>query len=203
MSQGTAFFVRPDGVLLTALHVVDGARAVSVACPGREPVAATLGNGARGRDLVALKTSLAAPAYLSLRDTKSLLPGDPVFTVGFAPAATAAAAAPRFSDGSLAAVSGPDAETAFLQMTIPIQPGGSGGPVVATDGSVVGVVSSGAAIILLLREPGIFPQNVSWAIKADFASPLFEQPPGLPPARTRGEAIERATKAACRVLVTR
>ena len=202
MSQGTAFFVRPDGILLTALHVVDGARAVAVACPGREPAPATLGSGVRGRDLVALKTSLTAPAYLSLAETRSLLPGDFVFTVGFATGATADTA-PRFSDGSLTAVSGPDAETAFLQMTIPVQPGSSGGPVVAADGSVVGVVSSGAAIILLLREPGIFPQNVSWAIKADFARPLFEQPPALPAARTRSEAIDRATRSACRVLVTR
>ena len=203
MSQGTAFFVRPDGLLLTALHVVDGARSVAVACPGREPAAATLGNGVRGQDLVALKTSLVAPAYLTLRDTRELLPGDPIFTVGFPGVSTADAAAPKFSDGSVSAVTGPDAETAFLQMTIPVRPGNSGGPVVGADGSAVGVVSSGAAIILLLREPGIFPQNVSWAIKADLGRPLFAQPPALPAARSRSEAIDRATRSACRVLVTR
>ena len=202
VSQGTAFFVRPDGVLLTALHVVDGARSVSVACPGREPVPAILASGTRNRDLVALKTSLSAPAYLTLHGARALLPGDPVFTVGF-PTGTTAEAAPRFSDGSLNAVSGPDTETAFLQMTMPLQPGNAGGPVVAADGSAVGVVSSGAAIILLLREPGIFPQGVSWGIKADFAQPLFEAPPAMPAARTWGEAVERATRSACRVLVTR
>jgi S1-C subfamily serine protease len=202
MSHGTAFFVRPDGLLLTALHVVDGARSIAVACPGREPAAATLGNGVRGQDLVALKTSLVAPAYLTLRDTRALLPGDPIFTVGF-PGVTTGDATPKFFDGSVSAVTGPDAETAFLQMTIPVQAGNSGGPVIAADGTAVGVVSSGAAIILLLREPGIFPQNVSWAIKADFGRPLFEQPPALPAAKSRTEAIDRATKSACRVLVTR
>jgi S1-C subfamily serine protease len=202
VSQGTAFFVRPDGVLLTALHIVDGARSVSVACPGREPVPAILASGTRNRDLVALRTSLSAPAYLTLHGARALLPGDPVFTVGF-PTGTTAEAAPRFSDGSLNAVTGPDTETAFLQMTMPLQPGNAGGPVVAADGSAVGVVSSGAAIILLLREPGIFPQGVSWGIKADFAQPLFEAPPALPAARTWGEAVERATRSACRVLVTR
>jgi serine protease Do len=202
MSEGTAFFVRPDGVLLTALHVVDGARSVSVACPGREPAPATLANGARASDLAALKTSLTAPAYLTLQGTRALLPGDPVFTVGF-PTPTTAEAAPRFFDGSLSAVTGPDTETAYLQMTMALQPGNAGGPVVAADGSAVGVVSSGAAIILLLREPGIFPQGVSWAIKADLAQPLFQAPPALPAARTRGEAVERATRSACRVLVTR
>src|SRR5262247_1387584 len=202
VSQGTAFFVRPDGILLTALHIVDGARSVSVACPGREPAPASLASGARASDLAALKTSLTAPAYLTLQGTRALLPGDPVFTVGF-PTATTAEAAPRFSDGSLSAVSGPDTETAFLQMTMPLQPGNAGGPVVAVDGSAVGVVSSGAAVILLLREPGIFPQGVSWAVKADLAQPLFQAPPTLPVARTRGEAVERATRSACRVLVTR
>jgi S1-C subfamily serine protease len=202
LSQGTAFFVRPDGLLLTALHVVEGARSIAVACPGREPTSATLGNSARGRDLVVLKTALAAPAYLSLRDTRSLLPGDLIFTVGF-PAAGPPATAPRFAGGSVSAVSGPDAETAFLQMTVPVQPGDSGAPVVTADGSVVGVVSSSAAIILLLREPGIFPQNVTWAVKADLGRPLFEQPPAAPAAKNRGEAIERATRAACRVQATR
>src|SRR5947207_7855700 len=103
LAQGTAFFVRPDGVLLTALHVVEGARSIAVACPGREPASATLGNSARGRDLVVLKTALAAPAYLSLRDTRSLLPGDPIFTVGF-PAAGTRDAAARFAGGAVSAV---------------------------------------------------------------------------------------------------
>src|SRR5262249_22257645 len=157
-SQGTAFFVRPDGLLLTALHVVDGARSVSVACPGRDPVAATLAGGTRGRDLATLKTSPTATAYLTLRDAPGLLPGDPVLTMG-SPNATASDPAPRFSDGSLSAVTGPDTETSYLQMAMTLQPGSEGGPVVATDGAAVGVVSSGAAIILLLREPGIFPQG--------------------------------------------
>ena len=194
--------MRPDGLLLTALHVVDGARSVSVTCPGREPVTATLAGGTRARDLATLKTPLTTPAYLSLRDARALLPGDPVFTMGF-PNATASDPAPRFTDGSVSAVTGPDTETSYLQMTMALQPGSEGGPVVGADGTAVGVVSSGAAIILLLREPGIFPQGVSWAIKSDLAIPLFEQPPALPATRTRSEAIERAGRSTCRMLVTR
>ena len=201
-SQATGFLVRPDGLLLTALHVVDGARSVAITCPGREPVPATLAGGARDRDLATLKTSLTSAAYLSLRDARALLPGDPVFTMGYLNA-TASDPAPRFSDGSLHAVTGPGTETGFLQMTMALEPGNEGGPVVAADGSAVGVVSSGGAIILLLREPGIFPQGVSWAIKSDLAIPLFQQPPTLPVTRTRSEAIERAGRATCRIVVTR
>jgi S1-C subfamily serine protease len=196
---GTAFFVRPDGVLITALHLVEGARSIVVRCPGREPASATISNSARAQDLAVLKTSLAAPAYLNMREARAVELGDPIFTVGF----PAAGAASRLSDGAVSAVSGPDAETAFLQMTVPVQPGNSGGPVVTGDGSVVGVVSSITAIIPLLRAPSILPQNVSWAVKADFGRPLFAQPPALPSPKNRTEAIDRATQAACQVMATR
>ena len=104
-SLGTAFFVRPDGVLLTALHLVEGARSILVRCPGREPAAATISNSARGQDLAVLKTSLAAPAYLNMREARGVELGDPIFAVGF-PAAGAAAAASRLSDRAVSAVSG-------------------------------------------------------------------------------------------------
>jgi S1-C subfamily serine protease len=202
VSQGTAFFVRPDGVLLTALHVVDGARAITVACPGRDPVSATLSDRAAPVDLAVLKTSLAAATYLSIRDARSVQLGEAIFSVGF-PAAGTPGVASKVADGSVLAVSGPDTETAFLQMTVPVQPGNLGGPVVAADGSVVGVVSSSAAIIPLMNGPAILPQNVNWAIKADQARPLFQPPPAPPSASGRSEAIERATRAACQVQATK
>ncbi len=202
VSQGTAFFVRPDGVLLTALHVVDGARTIMVACPGRDPASATLSDRAAALDLAVLKTSLAAATYLSIRDARSVQLGEAIFSVGF-PAAGTPGVASKVADGSVLAVSGPDTETAFLQMTVPVQPGNLGGPVVAADGSVVGVVSSSAAIIPLMNGPAILPQNVNWAIKADQARPLFQQPPASPSSKSRSEAIERATRAACQVLATK
>src|SRR5437660_678664 len=170
--------------------------------PGRVAATATISNSARGQDLAVLKTSLAAPAYLNMREARGVELGDPIFTVGF-PAAGAAAAASRLSDGAVSAVSGPDAEMAFLQMTVPVQPGNSGGPVVTGDGSVVGVVSSITAIIPLLRAPSILPQNVSWAVKADFGRPLFPPPPAMPSPKSRQEAIDRVTQAACQVMATR
>ena len=202
VQQGTAFFVRPDGVLLTAFHIVDGARSIAVRCPGREPIAATLGSAARTRDLAVLKTSLTAVPYLSLREARSLMAGDSIFTVGFT-ASAQNGVRPTFADGLVHAGAGPAAENAYLQLTVPARPSDAGGPVVTADGSVVGVLSTGAAVILLLTEPGIMPQNVSWAIKADLGRPLFEQPPVMPSLRSRPEAVDRATKAVCQVLATK
>jgi S1-C subfamily serine protease len=36
--SGTAFIVRPDGLLVTAFHVVRGADAIAIACPGKDPI---------------------------------------------------------------------------------------------------------------------------------------------------------------------
>jgi S1-C subfamily serine protease len=86
-------------------------------------------------------------------------------------------------------------------MSIPVQPGNSGGPVVASDGSVVGVVTATEAVAAFLQATGTLPQNINWAVKAEYAKPMFDQPPAPKPmAKSRSEAIQRATQASCLVL---
>jgi len=199
ISQGTGFLVRPDGVVLTAFHVVEGAKSIAVRCLGREAVLATLGDTARSVDLAVLRTSLAATPYLSVRDARSVKPGEAVFTIGF-PAAILLGPEPKFTDGAISALSGPGRESSLMQITVPIQPGNSGGPVVAGDGSVVGVVTATEAILAFVQVTGTLPQNINWAVKAEYARPLFDQPVPRPPAKTRSEAIQRATQASCLVL---
>ena len=42
--------------------------------------------------------------------------------------------------------------------------------------------------------------DINWAVKAEYARPLFDQPAPRPPAKSRSEAIQRATQASCLVL---
>jgi S1-C subfamily serine protease len=84
-------------------------------------------------------------------------------------------------------------------MTVPIQPGNSGGAVVSNDGRVVGVVISQAAVEAFLTEAGTLPQSINWAVKADYAIPLFTPPPGEVQLKTRREAIDNAVRATCMV----
>jgi S1-C subfamily serine protease len=199
VTQGTGFLVRPDGSILTALHVVDGSKAIAVKCEGFPAVSATLGDTARSVDLAVLRTSLTGAPYLSIRDARSVRLGDSVFTIGF-PAAVLLGAEPKFTDGSISAMSGPGKEAVLMQITVPVQPGNSGGPVVATDGSVVGVVTATEAVLTFLQVTGTLPQNINWAVKAEYAKPMFDQPIPRPSAKSRGEAIQRATQASCIVL---
>jgi len=55
-AQGTGFLVRPDGLILTAWHVVKDARRIGVQCEGRERVFATLAERSPALDLALLQT---------------------------------------------------------------------------------------------------------------------------------------------------
>lgn len=60
-------------------------------------------------------------------------------------------------------------------------------------------MTSSAAIIPFLKATGALPQNVSWAVKAEYAVPLFDRPARLNSTADRGAAVERAKRATCLV----
>jgi len=200
--QGTAVLARPDGTLLTAAHVVDRGKYIVVHCPGRKEAVATTESIARNLDLAIIKTTLTSTAYLSLAPARSARMGEQLFTIGF-PLSFYLGTEAKLTEGTLSALSGPGGETSLIQVTVPIQLGNSGGPVVNGQGQIVGIVSAVINTLPILIATGAAPQNVSWAVKADYARPLFEQPAARPAAASRAEALERARGATCRVEVDR
>ncbi len=195
---GTGFVVKPDGVLLTAWHLLQDAQTITVTCPDQAPQSAIPGKTSRIDDLAVIQIPLSGLPYLSLAEAGSLRVGDPVFTIGF-PVADLLGPDAKFTDGSVSALSGHGGESALIQMTVPIQPGNSGGPVLTYEGEVVGVVTSSAAVRAFLAVTGTLPQNLNWAVKAENALPLFEQPPAQPPAHSRRAAIDRGLRATCMI----
>jgi S1-C subfamily serine protease len=142
------------------------------------------------------------PHYLELAPARSVRPGDPVFTVGF-PMIGLLGPEPKFTDGSVSALSGLRGEASLVQITVPVQPGNSGGPLLNNLGQVVGIVTSSAAIPSFLEKAGTLPQNVNWAVKSEYARPLYESVPGEGPSGGRAVAIDRAMKATCMVEASR
>ena len=59
---------------------------------------------------------------------------------------------------------------------MPVQPGNSGGPLLTEDGKVVGIITSTAAFQFFVRYTGSLPQNINWAVKADYAQLMFDKP---------------------------
>lgn len=201
--QGTGFLVRSDGLVLTAYHVVEEGSTIKVRCQGYDLVSAKLGEHSRTMDLAVLHTGLTATPYLPAADPRSVRPGDPVFSMGF-PSASYLGTEPKYSNGAISSLTGRGREATLMLVSVPTQPGGSGSPLLAMDGAVVGVVTAGTSEEAFMRDSGALPQNLNWAVKMDYATPLYDPPSGPDShgaARTPREAAEQAARAVCIVLV--
>jgi S1-C subfamily serine protease len=147
-------------------------------------------------DLALLKASVPLADYAPLGDSKSVEVGQRVWTLGF-PVVDFLGIEPKFSDGSVSSLSGIEDAPQVFQVTVPVQPGNSGGPLVTEDGFVVGVVVSRAAELPFFRATGALPQGVNFAVKVDPARGLFVKPADLPKAASRSAAVARIKSAIC------
>ena len=201
ISAGTCFSVAPDGLILTAYHLVKEADTITVRFENGAELTAVSEQVSANNDLALLRVSRPTSIYLSLSPLPNPKLGEPVFTLGF-PVPSVLGAEPKFTEGTVSALSGPGNESTFLQVSVPVQPGNSGGPLVNHRGVVVGVITATAAILPFLQKTGSLPQNVNFTVKAGYASLLFTPPPALPPATDRDDAIRRVRGALCMVKST-
>ncbi len=199
--SGTCFAVAPDGAILTAHHVVDRANKITVQFVGSDAIPAHLERDDPEHDLALLRVARPTPHWLPLAPPHSARLGEAVFTLGF-PVTDMLGEDPKYTDGAISSLSGLEGRVSELQISVPIQPGSSGGPLVDPDGRVVGIVTSMAENDEFKRESGTMPQNVNWAVKSELAELLFEPPPprSAPP-RGRDAVVERVRRAVCLVEV--
>jgi len=134
LAMGSGFVIE-DGIVATNLHVIAGAsRGYAKLAEQKEKfnISGTVAvDVARDIALLAVE-DIKAPA-LSIGDSKQLAVGDEVYAVGN----------PRglegtFSAGIISSIR-KVGEDSLLQITAPISPGSSGGPVVDNKGEVIGV----------------------------------------------------------------
>ena len=123
--------------------------------------------------------------------------------MGF-PSASYLGTEPKYSSGAISSLSGRGREATLMLISVPTQPGGSGSPLLTMDGAVIGVVTAGTREEEFMRDTGALPQNLNWAVKMEYATPLYD-PPGGPEhpavAQTPRQVAEQAVRAVCIVLV--
>ena len=198
LSIGTGFLADEGGTVITSNHIIDGAGKITVRCGQKTPSEAIVVATSRTTDIAILRLKTPNKNYLSLAPAKSAGAGTPIFTVGF-PVSDILGSEPKLTDGVISSMTGIGGEHTFMQISVPIQPGNSGGPIVDDQGQVLGIVAASVAIEPFLSSTGTLPQNVNWAVKSEYAAAMFDAPPPLPPTRSRQEAISRAIKATCSV----
>jgi len=162
-SSGTGFFVTTSGYIVTNYHVVKDAREiyVDIISNGKSStLKALIIKTDKENDLALIKIQLpnninfnAIPYCIN---SKSIEVGSSVFTLGYPYALSYLGKEIKFSDGKISSKSGYNNNINHYQVTVPVQPGNSGGPMFDLHGNVVGVINSKFEI----------GDNVSYAIKS-------------------------------------
>ena len=164
IALGSGFFVDRD-IVATNFHVVDGAAAGFAKVPGattKLDIKGTIGVDPL-HDLALLQLDASSVAPLPVASELSVNIGDPVYAIGSPKGLEG-----TFSQGMVSSVRDVGSDR-LLQITTPISPGSSGGPVLDQSGTVVGV--SFASI-----EKG---QNLNFAIPSNYLATLRDSKHGL------------------------
>jgi S1-C subfamily serine protease len=113
---------------------------------------------------MALLVSSDKPRYwASLRGGREPRVAESVMTIGF-PLKGLLSSDPIVTTGIISALSGMRDDRRVIQITAPVQPGNSGGPLLGENGSVVGVVVGKLNALKVAEEIGDIPQNINFAV---------------------------------------
>jgi S1-C subfamily serine protease len=157
-------------------------------------------------DLAVVHSSVTRIVPLRLREGKGIRPADGVVVLGF-PYAGLLATSPQVTTGSVSALAGINDDSRYLQLTAPVQPGSSGGPLLDLNGNVAGIVSARINDLAVAEATGTLPQNINFAIKStiirDFLDAhqveysLAQSDKKLDPADVGEQAMKSTVMVAC------
>jgi serine protease Do len=163
---GSGFVIRADGLIVTNRHVIAGARVIRVRLTDAREVPATIVGSDAITDIALLKVSAGHLPVLHLGSSGVVAVGDAVIAIGnpfglgqSVSAGIVSARARTLED---------DPYIDFLQTDAAINRGNSGGPLLALDGTVVGVTSA-------IFSPSGGSVGLGFAIPAETVSAIIGQ----------------------------
>ena len=167
-SSGSGFVVSRSGHILTNAHVVEGCSDIFV-----DGAPATLVDASNEFDLALLQTTLEEAKSVAVFSASPAMLNSDVTAVGFPYAGLLGGI--NVTRGAISSLKGLGGNANTFQISAPVQSGNSGGPVLASDGEVVGVVVSKLDATVMAKNGGDVPQNVNFAIRGEIAKLFLAQ----------------------------
>ncbi len=181
IASGSGFFITNGGVIATNAHVIEGSSNIQVTVSneigtftydanvllldGKNDVALLQVNDEKFKGFTSIPYSIAENADV----------GSKVFTIGY-PLNDVMGSNYKVTDGIISSKSGIADDIRYYQISVPLQPGNSGGPLFNKEGNVIGITSArlnGKAV-------GVQIENVNYAIKSSYLLNLFKMLPNSP-----------------------
>lgn len=179
-ASGSGFLISLNGMIATNAHVIADSKEIEVSfsnekgtksykakkilVDSKNDVAIIQISDEKFKDLETLPFGISENAEI----------GEKVFTIGY-PLNDIMGSNFKVTDGIISAKSGISDDVRFYQISVPLQPGNSGGPLFNKDGNIIGITSAR----LNSNAVGTLVQNVNYAIKSNYLSNLVSMLPGI------------------------
>lgn len=173
-SSGSGFFITSSGFFISNSHVVESAKEIEVVYNEQTLKARVVVTDPKN-DIAILKVDTQNPvSWLNIGNASNVTEGEDVGTFGY-PLPSLQGVNPKFSKGVVQSLTGSNDDSTEFQISVPVQPGNSGGPLFQiTSGNVIGIVSSRLKDSVVYGESGSLPQNINYAVKINYAIALIE-----------------------------
>lgn len=172
-SFGTGFFVTAQGHALTNNHVVNECRSVGALIDGQFIPASIVRRDERN-DLALVRVQVPQQVpYAKFRGGGMARPGDGVVVAGY-PLPSVLQNGLNVTLGNVSSLAGLGGNTSLVQITAPVQPGNSGGPLFDMQGAIIGVVVSKLNAMRIAQATGDIPQNINYAVHGSVARLFVE-----------------------------
>ena len=171
VSSGSGVVIGAQGEVLTNAHVVENCAKITV--QSLSASAAYLIARDDKNDLAVVRGSLPASPVAVFRKGEPVRAGKSVVALGY-PLSGLLADQASLSVGNVSALAGLGDDSRFLQISAPVQPGNSGGPLLDASGHLIGIVTGKLDVMRLAPFLRDIPQNVNFALKAEVARTFLD-----------------------------
>jgi tetratricopeptide (TPR) repeat protein len=176
ISAGSGVVIGTEGVILTNSHVVEACAEINVRFPTGNAQKAKLVARDEKNDLAVVRAQrpdIFPSSVAIFREGSPIRAGDRIVALGY-PLSGLLATTANLTVGNVSALAGLLDDSRYMQISAPVQPGNSGGPLLDASGHVVGIVKSKLNALHVARSFGDIPQNVNFAIKAEVARTFLD-----------------------------
>lgn len=161
---GTGFVISNAGHVVTNNHVIkDCVGEIGGNFVGESAASLRIVSTDEQNDLALLQTQERVAQVAVIRGA-GIHSGDSVIAIGF-PFHGLLTSDLTVTTGIINSLSGISNDSRFMQISAPVQPGNSGGPLLDTSGHLVGVVAEKLNALKIAKATGSIPENINFAIK--------------------------------------
>ena len=160
LGEGSGFVLSPDGLIVTNFHVISKAYSALVKVGEGSVYQASLVKAEPRFDIVVLKINTQGLLPLAIGNSDEVLSGQVVVAIG-----SPMGFEKSVSSGIISAVR-PGSSIKLIQITAPVSPGSSGGPLLNEYGEVIGITTIASFFMA---------QNLNFAIPINYLKKVISQ----------------------------